>query len=176
MLSDMPGFDFSLFCGGDLFRQVAKQRNCTMEELLRQAQDDVTVDNEVDSKAQVMRGKYPHLIYESRLGWYFIPTSLKVLLVCSVETRIQRIKHRMEECGKTVTLEYVADTTHDRDNNDAKRYQQRYGIQNTQDPTRYDLVLNTKTYDVNQCVAIIVAVMQLPERPLVRKHGTGPLV
>src|SRR3989338_7586745 len=70
---------------GDYMRQIALKRNISLMELSKIAEKDKTIDKELDNW-QIKSGKTKdNFVIDSRLGFYFIPHSIKVLLLADFD-------------------------------------------------------------------------------------------
>jgi len=140
-LSDEIGFEH--ISGGDIFRQMADERNVTLDELTKTAQYDDSIDKQLDNRLESIIMDYVNgefevdgngLIIESRLaGWHAgDDATVSVFLDAPINIRVNRIAGRDETVSE---LER-------REESEAQRYKEYYGIDVT-DVSVYDLVINT---------------------------------
>lgn len=131
------------------FRSLAEERGMTLKEVLAAAKNDPSWDREVDDR-QVRMAREGNCVIGSRLAiWLLRDASLSVYLHASPETRARRILKR--EGGR---LEDILSFTQARDDQDTRRYQELYGIDNN----RYefaDLAINTERLNPESIVDII---------------------
>ena len=132
--------------GGDVFREEAKSRGISVEELSSEAKGDLDVDRSLDSHLQTrMSSPDSPEIVESRLsGWWAHKNNLKCLRVwidVSEEERARRIQKR--EGGD---FEDCLQKSHKRQKDDMERYSVLYGI-DLDDMSPYNLVIDADAKD-----------------------------
>ena len=133
------------------FRNLAKERGVDFWEFCRMAEEDDSIDRELDDRQVAMAMEHEHCVLGSRLAiWVLQEADLKVYLTASTEVRASRILQR--EGG---TFEQQYRQTVDRDANDTARYRRIYGIDNT-DPSVADLVIDTDTLSSDEVVKVIL--------------------
>lgn len=135
---------YELLSGGDAFRALAAERGMTLQELITLAEEDSSVDRELDSWLEEemithLSGERDSntkiLVVESRLaGWFAPEEAFRVWIDAPLPVRASRIDDRDE------TVEELKE----RENSDAARYKQYYDIDVTSRQI-YDLVLNTES-------------------------------
>jgi cytidylate kinase len=135
---------------GGIFRQLAAERGVTLEEFSKIAEEDASIDRELDAriKSEAIRGD---AMLDGQLAAFMAGAyvDLKILLVAPPETRIQRIAER-----DNVSLEHARHETLTREDIERERYIEFYGF-DVADLSIYDLVINTEKYDLQDVVAII---------------------
>lgn len=128
---------------GDFMREIAQEKGMTLPELSAAAESDRWLDEKLDQK-QIALGKYKDdFILDSRLGYHFIPDSLKVFLYVDMKTGAERIlgAHRSEETAESV--EAMVDSMQKRLNSEKKRYRQYYGIDDYTHKSNYEVYIDT---------------------------------
>ncbi|HEY4856380.1 MAG TPA: cytidylate kinase family protein, partial [Xanthobacteraceae bacterium] len=78
----------SLSTGG-IQRQIAQQRRLSVLELNKLAEEDPSIDREIDG--YLMRLPDGELVVESRMAWHFVPNTLKLYLYISDGAAARRI-------------------------------------------------------------------------------------
>ncbi len=135
---------------GGLRAKMATERGLTIDELNALGEKDRTTDTSVDDYQKHLGQTSDHFIVEGRLSWFFIPHSFKVFLQCDLQESARRVyqaRHNTDERADEpayATLEHTRTELDKRMASDRLRYQTYYGI-NYQDPTHYDLVIDTTT-------------------------------
>jgi cytidylate kinase len=133
------------------FRSLAAERGISLEEVLAQAEQDDSWDQEVDSRQVELARKEGGCVLGSRLAiWMLEEADLKVYLKAKPETRVKRILNR--EGGNPGD---VADFTEKRDKHDRDRYIRIYKIDND----KYDfadLVIDTDDLSPEAIAELIV--------------------
>ena len=138
--------DWSSLNGGDVFREEARTRGLTVEQLSSEAKEDLDVDRSLDLLLQKMMSSNdsPEIV-ESRLsGWWAHKNNLDCLRVwvnVSEQERARRIQKR--EGGE---LEDCLRKSQKRQRDDMERYSTLYGI-NLDDMSPYNLVIDADEKD-----------------------------
>ena len=138
--------DWSSLNGGDVFREEARTRGLTVEQLSSEAKEDLDVDRSLDLLLQKrMSSNDSPEIVESRLsGWWAHKNNLDCLRVwvnVSEQERARRIQKR--EGGD---LEDCLRKSQKRQRDDMERYSILYGI-NLDDMSPYNLVIDADEKD-----------------------------
>lgn len=124
-----------LVYSGGIFRENAKKAGMTLEEYCktRGEKDDIDTDKEVLRRS--LRG---NAIVDSRLaGWCLGDwADFKIFVTCPMELRIERIVKREGISVKEAKARILK-----RDNSDAKRYRELYGI-DVNDLGIYDIIID----------------------------------
>ena len=140
-LSDELGFEH--ISGGDMFRQMAEERDVTLDELTKAAQRDASIDKQLDTRLESVITEYLNgdfdvdgtgLIVESRLaGWHAgDDATVSVYLDAPINIRVNRITGRDETVSELES----------REESEIQRYKEYYGVDIT-DVNMYDLIINT---------------------------------
>ncbi len=134
--------------GGKLRREYAKQAGISLTQLNEEAKKDPASDIRADEYQRNWIEEHGDGIVESRLGYHFVPDSIKIFIEGNKRTLAERImKHprKGEEVGKTVEEEMrILDG---RCNNDRERYRKAYQIEDCYDSDLFDMVINTTKPD-----------------------------
>jgi cytidylate kinase len=139
-LADRFGYDH--VSGGDIFREIAAERDLTPLELNKLAEEDDQIDRDLDERLRSTARERDDLVLESRLaGWMAGEyADLKIWLDAPLEVRAQRIADREDKSVDTAREETKA-----RADSEALRYEEYYGI-DIEDLSIYDLVVNTSRW------------------------------
>jgi cytidylate kinase len=139
--------------GGDLFREIADERDLTPLELNRRAEEDDRIDRDLDRRLRATAREEDDLVLESRLaGWMAGDhADFRLWLDAPLETRARRIADREEKSAETAREE-----THARAQSEALRYEEYYGI-DIGDLSIYDLVVNTARWSPEGVRALVLA-------------------
>jgi cytidylate kinase len=138
--------------GGDVFRDIAAERDLTPLELNRQAEEDDSIDRDLDRRLRSIAREEDDLVLESRLaGWMAGEfADFRVWLDAPLDVRAERIADREEK-----SVERAREETRARAESEAKRYENYYGI-DIADLTIYDLVLNTARWSPDSLQALVL--------------------
>ena len=139
--------------GGDIFRDLAAERGMSLVEFNRAAEDDESVDLDLDRRLRSTARERDDLVLESRLaGWMAGDyADLRVWLDGPLEVRAARIADREDK-----HVERAAEETRARAESEAGRYRDYYGI-DIDDLGIYDLVVNTARWDAESVLALVRA-------------------
>lgn len=146
MLAEKLGWPY--YSIGSLRRQKARERGMTLAEYNQLGEKDPLTDQEVD-KYQARLGKEKNnFVIEGRTSWYFIPQSIKIYLEVEEKEGARRVFEELLASparNEDKNLKTPADVllSHQRrQESDAKRYRQYYGIEKGRQE-KYDFVLDT---------------------------------
>ena len=146
------------FSGGGIFRTYAEEKNLSLGELERQAEQDPEFDLKLDAFQKTLADTHDNFVLESRLGWHFVPRSIKVLLTCEDSERVRRIAEREGD-----PVEDVEERTKDRERSITKRYRDLYRIENFMDAKNFDLVVDTTNNTPEEVTNEIIDYIQTHE-------------
>lgn len=140
---------FPFYSIGALRGKMAKDRGMTIDELNALGETESFTDAEVDEYQKSLGIKEDNFVIEGRLAWLFIPHSFKVFLACDPDEAAKRVfqsrKNPKEDRSDEPLYTDPASAKSEiekRTESDNRRYQKYYGVQ-YQDPSHYDLVINT---------------------------------
>ncbi|KAA0206064.1 hypothetical protein EDM68_03585 [Candidatus Uhrbacteria bacterium] len=142
---------------GGLRAKMAEERGITIDELNAIGEQDHTTDTDVDAYQKKLGETEDNLIIEGRLSWHFIPHSFKIFLDCDRDEAARRIYlakqygERSDE-GTYMSAEDARKKLDERMASDTRRYQAIYGL-DYQDPSHYDLVIDTTDLDGPEATA-----------------------
>jgi cytidylate kinase len=149
-LADALGYEH--VSGGDIFRATADERGLSLAEFNAQAEEDPSIDRELDRRLRTTAAEGEDLVLESRLsGWMAGEyADLKVWLDAPLEVRATRIADRE---GTNVST--AREQTEAREASEQDRYAAYYGI-DYDDLTIYDIGLNTARWDEVSTIDLLV--------------------
>ncbi len=147
---------FRHYSAGDFMRAMAEEMGLTLDELTQQAKSDRSIDDEIDKRTIELAEREDDFVLDSRLGWYFIPDSVKVLLLVDLDAAAQRIfAARRPDEKENTTLERTKENVSKRLRSEIQRYAKLYNVDYT-DRKKYDLVVDTTQFTPDQIVQKIV--------------------
>ncbi len=151
MLAERTGNPAVVF--GRLFRDMAAERGLTLAELGALAEKEPSIDHEIDQRILKMAAAGEDMILESRLSAQMLERNgipaFKVYLDADPLVRAERVGRREGE-----NLEQAAEDMVRRQESEAKRYLQYYGI-DLFDLSVYDLVIDTGAMSPGEVVETI---------------------
>ncbi len=156
---------YQRFSSGDLFRALGNEQGLdVLQTNLAGEKGNTKVDHLVDQRLRDMGTSEDNLVIDSRLAWHWIPTSFKVYLDLDLLTAAERILKTTDPVR--LQAEHVPDDPQDyaaalqqRLDSETRRYQKLYDA-NPHDENNYDLIVDTKTNDPQQVVALILREFQ----------------
>jgi len=140
---------------GNLMRKIAKKKNINELELNKIAEKQKDIDKKLDDFQKKLANK-DNFVLDSRIGFYFIPDSIKIFLKVNLKQGAKRIfkDKRKEESYKTIkqTLKAIKR----RMKSETIRYKKHYGIKNFRSKKNYDLVIDTTNLKPDEVVNKII--------------------
>jgi len=130
------------YSGGDFMRELATRKGVSLLELSRKAEKSFEVDKEIDKMYRRLQ-KEDNFVIDSRLGFMFLPNSIKIFLSVNPKTGAKRIfgqKRRIER--ENTTLTKTLENIRRREKSERLRYKKYYGI-NIDDLSNYDIIIDT---------------------------------
>lgn len=158
MLAKSVGY--KRFSMGDLQRKYAEDLGMDFASYSEMQKTDHSIDKKIDEYQREVGNKENEFILDSRLGWYFMPGSFKVLLDLPAEIAVDRIMKDVEsnptrKTEKVDTREEMINAMQARIESERTRYKDLYNIDNHFDPDNFDLVVDTQKHDLEEVVDII---------------------
>jgi predicted cytidylate kinase len=142
---------------GDFMRQMAAERGMSILELSRVAEEGDEIDREIDARTMRLAEQGGDFVMDARLGWHFIPDSIKVFLEVDPLVAAHRIfEARRRSEVENVTLEETQRAVQDRTESERRRYLDYYGV-DYGDHANYDLVIDTSELPIDRVVENVVA-------------------
>lgn len=149
-------FGLKRYQSGGFMRKMAEERGMTLNELQLIAENDKSVDDEIDNRQIALGKKENNFIMEARLGYHFIPDSFKIYLKTSVEVAAERIMLSMKEKNEEREKEGLKKNKKEiiqslirRRLSEKQRYLDYYDI-DYEDESNYDLVIDTSNIDAQE--------------------------
>lgn len=157
--------EYPHYSGGDFARTMAKEYGVTLAELNARAEKEPQIDLDIDSKQKEFMETNDNFVIDSRLGWFFAPDSFKVFLNLDMDTAAGRIFSDMqakkeERQGEVQTIpenvSEVKEKVTERIQSEKARYKKYYDIEDYQDLSHFDLVIDTKENGIPEVERLIV--------------------
>ena len=155
--------------GGDIFRELAAERDLTPLELNKLAEDDDSIDRDLDRRQRELAADREDLVLESRLaGWMAGDhADFRVWLDAPLGIRAERIADREDKPIATAREETV-----ERADSEALRYREYYGI-DIDDLGIYDLALNTARFSPGAVLDVVITAVD--EYDVAADEGKTPI-
>lgn len=146
---------FPAYSTGQMRRDEAQKRNLTIEEFNDWSEKNPEGDKIFDDRMEMMGKTQDNFVIDARLGWYFIPQSIKVFLDVELNEGAKRRFAEINKPGRAeehqTTLAQVKKILSDRTKHDLVRYGALYGIKEY-DKTKFDIVIDTTEMTPQQVV------------------------
>lgn len=142
---------------GQVFRKMAAEKGISVAELGAMAEKDPSIDREIDAAILETAKNSSEIVLESRLSAHLTKRksidAFRIYIYASPDVRMNRICSREgdgydEVCKKTLK----------REESEAKRYMQHYGI-DISDLSVYDLIINTDDLTPDEVVDEILGAL-----------------
>jgi cytidylate kinase len=148
--------DLEHVSGGDIFREMAAERDMTPVEFNEHAETDDRIDRELDRRLHEIATTREDVVIESRLaGWLAGDAAdVRIWLDAPIEVRAARIADREDK-----DVDRAREETRRREESEAKRYREYYDIP-IGDLTIYDVVYNTARWGPESVLESIVSLVE----------------
>ncbi|MFQ3283479.1 MAG: cytidylate kinase [Natronomonas sp.] len=155
--------------GGDIFREVAAERDLTPLELNKLAEDEDSIDRDLDRRQRELAAERDDLVLESRLaGWMAGDhADFRIWLDAPLDIRAERIADREDKAVGTAREETV-----ERADSEALRYQEYYDI-DIDELDIYDLALNTARFSPGAVLDVVITAVEAYD--IVDDEGKTPI-
>ena len=131
---------------GGLQREIAKEKGITIVELGKLEEQDDEIDKEIEKKQENLGKNEDDFIIDSRLGYHFIPNSIKIFLDVDEEEAAKRIMSDKRDEENFKDLESAKKTIRERIDSEVKRFKEYYDIDFGK-KEYYDLFIDTTRID-----------------------------
>jgi len=147
--------DYELVSGGDIFRELAEERDMTLTQYIAKAEEGDEIDRALDRRLSAIiedRGEDEGFVLESRLAGWLAGTEadLRIWLDAPTEVRIERLQNRDDEFESELRV---------REESERGRYEDYYSI-DISDTSFYDLTMNTSRWSPETVVALVLDAIQ----------------
>ncbi len=139
-------------CAGELFRDLAKERGVSLEAFSSLAAEDPAIDKMIDERTKT-EAKKGGVVIDAQLGAWMVKdlADVRLLLTAPDEVRFKRIAERDGASVSEARKETMA-----REEIQKQRYKKYYGI-NVDDPSIYNLKIDTSQDSVEKTTSIVIA-------------------
>lgn len=140
---------------GQIFRDMAKDKNITLEEFHHLRDANPKFDNDLEKYIISLSKKESDFVIESRTAWHFIPSSLKIYLKVDDREGAKRIfkelqrENNRNEARNLDSEEKVLENINKRRAKDDITYKNYYGI-DIRDEKNYDFILDTTDLSIQE--------------------------
>lgn len=145
---------------GDLYRQMAQERQMTALQLNLHAELDQAVDGYVDQLQRDIAASGECLVMDSRLAWHFFTDALKVHMITEPTEAARRVLARPSGPAESYTsLEEARAKLRERSESERGRFIVRYGVDKAR-LRNYDLVCDTTRATPEQVIQHVIDVYE----------------
>jgi cytidylate kinase len=145
---------YKRYSAGDIWRQCAAERGMSVLEYNIRAEVETTIDTMADDAQKKLGETEDNIVVESRLGFFFIPKSIKIFLDANDRIRAKRTMEEGRKQENHKSLNEALKKLNARDATDVKRYKKLYNV-NPFDPKNYDFVVDTSNNTVEQTADMV---------------------
>lgn len=131
--------------GGEVFRQIARERSISVVDVNRLAEKDPALDHELDRR-QAEMAKTGNCVVESRLSGWMVDADLKIWLRAPLDVRAARVAHREGQ-----QVEAARGELEERERSEWARYKAYYNI-DVDDLSPYHLIVDTTRWSADAIV------------------------
>lgn len=158
---------FQHVSAGDFMREMAEERGLSILELSRSAEARGDIDREIDARTVRLGQDRDDFVIDARLGWHFLPQSIKIFLEVRPEVAAARIYGAKRGSERENTdLEATLRAIESRTASEVRRYREYYDVDYGAHD-HYDLVIDTSELAIADVADRIVGYLSL--RNLERK-------
>ena len=140
---------------GQFMRHMAEERKVSLLELSKLAEEDTTIDQELDQRQIELGRNEDNFVIDGRLSFHFIPKAVKIFLDADFDVRAKRIFHDTIRLEHNVSIETSKERLEKREESERKRYMEYYNL-NPSDHKHYDLVIDSSKITVKEIVEKII--------------------
>ena len=152
-------YKLEYFNMGRMQRDIAKKRGLTPLQLNKLEETDPSIDKEVDDYQKKL-GKKDNILVDSRIGWHFIPNSIKIFLKVDLKEAVKRIIKHGRDDEKYKDEREAEKSTKERLESEKKRYKEYYNIKDFTDRNNYDLYLDTTDLTLEEVFSKVVKFLE----------------
>ena len=143
--------NYGHYSSGNFMRDLAEERKISLLELSRIAEKNKSIDQEIDERQIELGRKEDNFVIDARLGFHFIPNSIKIYLDADFEERAKRILADKIRKEQNIDLQSTKENMKTREESEKKRYKGYYDI-DPNDQGYYDLIIDTTSLTPEQAV------------------------
>ncbi len=142
---------------GGILRKMAQEYNMDTTQFNIYMEQHPELDYELDNRVTAMGKEELPYIFDSRLAWYFVPSSFKVALIVDDSIAAQRIFQDSARLNETYNNDEEArERIQQRRKSELLRYKQLYKV-DLEATENYDLVIDTGGYTPKEVASKILS-------------------
>lgn len=132
----------SLVSAGSILRELAKEAGMTIEQFNRYIECKPEYDKKIDDFLASYESREGNFIFDSRLAWHFVPSTLSFYLKVDPRVAAERVYSANRKDEHYDTVDEALEKLTARRKSEILRYQTFYGV-NISDMSNYDVVIDT---------------------------------
>ena len=145
---------------GNLMRDMAKEKGMTLLELSKKAEENKSIDKELDEKQIKLGKEKDNFVIEGRLSAHFIPhADFKIFLDADTEIRAKRIMEHKRHDEKSEDMNEMLMIMDTREKSEKQRYKKYYDV-DYMDKNQYDFCIDTSKKNANEIVREILSIVR----------------
>lgn len=150
--------DFKRRSVGDLMGELALKRGISLMEISKKAENDNgKIDKILDDEQKKLNESNENIIFDSRLGWFFIHNSFKIYLKVDIDIAAKRIfNDKRADEKENVSLEETKRNMILRKKSEMERYKKYYNIEKYDDENNFDIVVDTTNINAEEVAKKII--------------------
>ncbi len=145
--------NFNYISIGSLLRKMSVESRKSLLEISKNAERDKSIDYYLDSHLKKLADK-DHLIVDARLGFYFIPKSIKLFFVANLLESAKRIYKSSRKTENSRFFLLILFEVFRRRLSEFKRYWKYYHVDLT-DFNNYDLIVDTSSLNEGEVLSLV---------------------
>lgn len=155
LLAQKLGYTF--YSTGTVQRQIAKARGVTTLELNKMCMTDPSIDAEIDGVFKTMPDQQQNFVVDSRMAFFFIPSSFKVKLNVNTTVAGERIFNDTERTGekKYTNVQEAVESLKSRRTLEVERFKRIYQVDIDED-SNFDYIIDTTDKSPEEICAYIM--------------------
>ena len=148
---------FNSYSTGKVQREIARKRNITTLQLNELSEKDPSIDEEIDSVFISLKNDNEDLVVDSRMAWFFLPSSYKVKLVVSDTEASRRVMNDKERKSESLdNINEVLINLRKRKSSEIRRFKAIYHA-DLENNENFDLIVDTGSVSPDEIVELITA-------------------
>ena len=147
---------FKHYSIGDLMGEIAVEKGVSLLELSRIAEKSREIDELLDKKQSNLGKTQDNFVIDSRLGWQFIPRSVKIFLDVDLDVGAQRVyQTKRSDEAENISIKKTKENIAKRIASEKRRYRRYYDLDYF-NKAHYDYVADTSNIPAEKVVEEIV--------------------
>ncbi len=145
------------FSVGDAWRKIAEKDGVSILELNKLAEKDKNLDLKIDTQMIEVGKKMDNLVIDSRLAWFFIPHSFKVMLKVKPQEAAKRISkdEKRQKSENFQNIQEAINSIINRRKSEVERFKTLYKV-NIEDENNFDIVIDTTNLNPEEIAQKII--------------------